>query len=314
MFVPSPTSQSTVTRYYNMQNGFEYAARQYPSIIDTTRVGFAGHSFGGGACFGIAKNLANEHNWGSNGRFLLPTAQWYSYNISQSELQNYPANTKLLTILYEDDHVCDHRMAIDIFNTISIPDADKDIALARSTIYTAAYPYMADHVAPNTSARFDAMDYYLLFRLTDAMMDFVFNNNPFAQSTALGDGDPEQIELATGLRDLIVTDQPSPSFPESGYGYPCTSGLNPRAGYCASVVREQGPQGGEPLAYVNANRNVLVLRDFPEGNSFTLMNAMGQLVLEGVVASSVNELELGGYAAGVYIVSSNETAHRIVIP
>jgi dienelactone hydrolase len=52
VFVPYQTIGVTVQdRYSNLLNGFIKAARDYPSIIDTTKVGFVGHSFGGGACF-----------------------------------------------------------------------------------------------------------------------------------------------------------------------------------------------------------------------------------------------------------------------
>jgi len=98
-------------------------------------------------------------------------AQWYSYNISQTELQSFPNDVKLLTIVYEDDVTNDQRMANDIFNTINIPASNKDYLRVQSDTID-GYTYTADHVVPNNSA-FDALDYYAYYRLLDAMCDYV---------------------------------------------------------------------------------------------------------------------------------------------
>ena len=55
VFVPYQTIGVTnQDRYANLLNGFRLAARRYPNIIDTTKVGFLGWSFGGGASFANA--------------------------------------------------------------------------------------------------------------------------------------------------------------------------------------------------------------------------------------------------------------------
>lgn len=92
VFVPYQTTGVSVPlRYENLLQGFRKAARDYPNIIDTTRAAFMGHSFGGGASFGNSFKCFTENNWGSNGRFIYVSAQWYSYNISQNDLQNFPS-------------------------------------------------------------------------------------------------------------------------------------------------------------------------------------------------------------------------------
>lgn len=133
VYVPYQTSGVTIQdRYSNLLNGFTKAAHDYPNIIDTTKVGFVGHSFGGGASFANAYHCFTTRNWGQSGRFIFAMAQWYSYNISQTELQSFPADVKLLTIVYEDDVTNDQRMANDIFNTINIPASEKDYLRVKS--------------------------------------------------------------------------------------------------------------------------------------------------------------------------------------
>jgi dienelactone hydrolase len=234
VFVPYQTVTTSIDeRYSNLLNGFRKAARDYPNIIDTTKVGFMGHSFGGGASFANAYKCFTENNWGSKGRFIYALAQWYSYNISQAELQNFPPGTKLLTELFDDDDVNDHRLAIDIFNNINISPGEKDCLLLRSDTIN-NYIYLADHTVPNISSAFDALDYYGYYRFIDALCDYTFNGNAAAKQMALGNGSASQINMPGGLKPLVYFDYPLVLYPQSRYQFPCTSSENPRQTNCPS--------------------------------------------------------------------------------
>lgn len=233
VFVPYQTIGPTVEqRYTNLLAGFRKAARDYPNIIDTTRVGFMGHSFGGGASFGNGYKCFTENNWGSQGRFIYALAEWYSYNISQDELRSFPADTKLLTEVFDDDVTNDHRMAIDIFNNINIPADEKDYLLLKPDTLN-GYVYVADHAVPNTTV-FNAYDYYAYYRFIDAICDYTFNKNPLGKETALGNGSASQVTMPGGLKPLVCTDFPVVQYPESKYLFPCDSSINPRLSYCPS--------------------------------------------------------------------------------
>jgi hypothetical protein len=236
IFSPYPTNGVTVNDRYNiLWESFKKAVTDYPNLIDKTRVGFLGHSFGGGASFGLAYKGFVDEGWGTNGRFIFAMAQWYSFQLTQSQLQNFPANTKLVTQVYDEDVVNDHRMAIDIFKNINIPDAEKDfIYVNRSTIGN--YNYLADHGVPNTVSAFDAYDYYAIYRILDALIDYSLNGNQNAKSIALGGGSTEQITMPSyngqALTPLEVTDNPSPKYSQSKYEYPCSNSINPRSSNC----------------------------------------------------------------------------------
>jgi hypothetical protein len=101
-------------------------------------------------------------NWGESGRFIFASAPYYSFNISQTELQSFPANVKLLTMVYDNDSTNDHRMAIDIFKNINIPASEKDYLLVKSDTIN-GYVYEAVHGVPNTLSAFDALDYYAIY-------------------------------------------------------------------------------------------------------------------------------------------------------
>lgn len=236
VFVPYQTTGVTVPdRYENLLEGFKKAARDYPSIIDTTHVGFMGHSFGGGASFGNSFNCFTNYNWGSSGRFIYASAQWYSYNISQSDLQNFPSDVKLITEIYGNDSINDHRMAADIFSNIGISLTEKDFLILQADTLN-GYIYPADHNTPNTTIALNAHDYYGIYRLLDALMDYTWNGVTAAKDVCLGNGSATQLTLPGGLKPLLQTDAPLIYRPQSSYEFPCDSSINQRVNYCSSVT------------------------------------------------------------------------------
>ena len=235
VFVPyQTTGVNNNARYTNLLNGFRLAARKYPSVIDTTKVGFMGWSFGGGASFANAYKCFTENNWGSGGRFIYAMAQWYSLNISQEQLQSFPSDTRLLIEVFNDDETNDHRMAVDIFNTINIPASEKDYILLKSDTIS-GYAYTADHTVPQTGTSFDALDYYAIFRLFDALCDYTFNGSQSGKEVALGNGSDAQITMPAGMKRLVESDTPVVIYPQAKYLFPCTDTANARESYCPVI-------------------------------------------------------------------------------
>lgn len=236
VFAPYPTSGVTVDERYNtLWQSFTKAVASYPAIIDTTKVGFMGHSFGGGASFALGYKGFVERGWGEKGRFIFAMAQWYAHQISAAQLQQFPANTKLITEVYDDDVTNDHRLAIDIFKHINIAAAEKDFILVKKTVLP-NYTYTAEHNLPNTRTAYDAYDYYVVYRLLDAMIDYSFNGNAAGKNVALGNGSAAQVTLPSyngqALTPLQVTDNPVTTYAQSRYLFPCNSTDNPRVSNC----------------------------------------------------------------------------------
>ncbi len=231
VFVPYRTFGVTIPeRYLTLYDGFIKAGEILTSIIDTTRIGFYGHSFGAGATPGISYRLFTEKNWGSNGKFIYCSAPWYSFELGTTNLDNYPTDCKMITVLYDNDETNDHRMGMDIFNNIAINDSIKDCIIVKSdTIST--YIYQADHTMPtqyNGNSEFNALDYYVTFRLLDALADYTFTGDLTAKDIALGNGSISQINMGGQLKQLTVTDTPSPIYPETLYQFTCGSTTNER--------------------------------------------------------------------------------------
>ncbi|MBX7169071.1 MAG: hypothetical protein K1X74_22235 [Pirellulales bacterium] len=218
-------------RYAQMFSGYKEAVRRFADRLDTTRVGFFGHSLGGGAVPTLARQgLVNEH-WGSNGAFLYSMAPWYTYGLSPQELRSFPAHTKMIMEIYADDTINDHRMAIDIFKNINIPNSEKDFL----TVYSDSHrgeSLVADHFTPGSLTN-NALDYYGIYKPLDALADYAFTGSLAAKSVALGGGTSAQTYMGkfddgTPVRRMSVTDNPVTLRSQSSFVFPFTSPFNPR--------------------------------------------------------------------------------------
>jgi len=318
VFVPYATKGVTVDeRYDNLLKGFRMAARNYPGIIDTTRVGFMGHSFGGGASFGLAYRCFTDNNWGSNGRFIYALAQWYSYNLDPVALKSFPADTKVLVEVFDDDTTNDHRMAVDIFRNINIDPAEKDYLLVRSDTI-GGYVYAAVHSLPNTSVAFDALDYYAYYRLIDALCDYTFNKNAEAKKTALGNGSAEQTTMPGGLKPLMESDDPQVVYSESKYTFPCSDTMNPRLSYCPEVtatLQISNPDKSLKIIPERSMKRVKIV--FPENDNtcnLSVYNAVGkQIVSMKNEGSPTVYINVSDIPAGVYIVVAGNRSGRFIL-
>jgi hypothetical protein len=303
VFVPYQTTGVTVTdRYSNLLNGFTKAAHDYRSIIDTTKVGFVGHSFGGGASFANAYHCFTTLNWGLSGRFIFSMAQWYSYNISQTELLSFPTDVKLLTIVYEDDVTNDQRMANDIFNTINIPSSEKDYLRVKSDTIS-GYVYTADHGVPNNSA-FNALDYYAYYRLFDAMCDYVFNGSMAGKAVALGNGSTNQISMPGGLHNLIHSETPTFANSQSSYQYPCNSSDNPRQEHCDEVLSvNEISTNIQIVMFPNPAQTIFHIQTDKAIFRIDIFNPQGQLVK----TANTKNIPISELPSGVYFVKISLT-------
>jgi uncharacterized protein (TIGR03437 family) len=181
-------------RYATIYAGFAEAVKRFPQFLDTRRVGFVGHSYGAGALPALALKGASEAGWGREGLFLYPMAPWYYFNISLRQFLSFPSHAKLLVQVYDGDDLCDHRIAREIFDRINLPGSEKDFVMLRSE-ERMNYRLGAEHGAMyggDGAEKLDALDYYGVWRLFDALADYTFNGSEAARPIALGNGSREQ--------------------------------------------------------------------------------------------------------------------------
>lgn len=158
VFTPYATLQTSVCgRYDTLWGGFQTAIDVLGAHVgaDTTRVGFFGHSFGGGATPWIAHQAIKVRGWGSAGSFLFASAPWYVYRMAAADWNDFPAGSRLTAMVYADDPVNDHRMAIDeVWGPF--PRSKGYVRLVSAN--HGACKLVADHGSPQCAAQYDTFD------------------------------------------------------------------------------------------------------------------------------------------------------------
>lgn len=238
VFSPYPANPLQVAQNYEtLYQGFRAAVERFGGSMDTTRVGFAGHSYGGGAVPALALRALHEAGWGGNGVALLILAPWFSFFVDDADLRAFPPGTQAVIQVYEDDLINDHRMAVDLFHHLGLAPDDKAFLTVHSDRIE-GYNYVANHrvptgaAVPREDAVEDALDAWAVHRLAQALTASAFANDLVARRIALGGGDPLQVSMGSAgerpLRPMTVSAAPRALYPSSRYAQPFDLPLNPR--------------------------------------------------------------------------------------
>jgi uncharacterized protein (TIGR03437 family) len=170
-------------RYDTIFAGFEEAVKRYGASFDLTRVGYAGHSYGGSASPSMSLR-GLERGWGKDGLFIFAMAPWYFYEVSVAQYVNFPPHAKVVVQVYERDGICDHRIAQELFARINLPASEKELVMLMHE-ERLGYSLDAGHGTPSGNGE-DAHNFYGVYRLFDALADYAFTGNPGGKRVALG--------------------------------------------------------------------------------------------------------------------------------
>ncbi|MDX2030465.1 MAG: hypothetical protein SF339_07340 [Blastocatellia bacterium] len=235
-------------RYDTIFAGFEEAVKRYGGSFDLDRVGYAGHSYGAAAIFSMALR-GIEKGWGRQALLLHAMAPWYYFSVSTKQFVNFPPHAKLLMQVFENDGVCDHRMAKEIFERINLPSSEKDFIMLRSE-QRLGYKLDAEHGTPS-GGTIDALDYYGIYRLFDALADYAFTGNAAGKRVALGNGGPEQRRMGVWpdgqpVREMTAGDCVTITRSSSSFLFPDT-GSTPGFATVSSASLKPGPLAPDSL-------------------------------------------------------------------
>jgi uncharacterized protein (TIGR03437 family) len=177
-------------RYDTIWAGFDEAVKRYGESFDFNRVGYVGHSYGAAATLAMmARGL--ERGWGKDGLFIFAAAPWYYFQFSLKQFVNFPPHAKVIIQVYEEDNICDHRVGKEMFDRINLPASEKEFVIVRSE-ERLGYKLYAEHSTPSSSSGENALDYYGVYRLFDALADYAWTGNEAGRRIALGNGSDEQ--------------------------------------------------------------------------------------------------------------------------
>jgi pimeloyl-ACP methyl ester carboxylesterase len=174
------------TRYNQLWNGFLVSVQQFGSIMDTTRIGFAGHSYGAGATPEMARR-GTAQGWGANGLFLFVMAAWYNWGTNPEQI---PANAKMIVQVYWDDATNQHLIAQnDVWNKLpQITERKWQVIRASRTFCSLE----AGHSTPvtdglgQTEAATDGYDSWGIWRRLHALSVYTFSGDQTAKNVAFG--------------------------------------------------------------------------------------------------------------------------------
>lgn len=191
--VPYPNSpnvqQKNADRYDCLWDGFITAATQYATTFDLTRVGFFGHSFGGGATPEMARRGFVEKGWGSAGRFMFIMAPWYSWGAGYDTL---PTDVRTVIEVYADDDKNDHQIAVsDIWNKLP-SGIERGWLMLRTDGCQCGLnaphvvPMTAVTILPNPEDVLNGYDTWGVWRRIHALARYAFEGDMAARDVAYG--------------------------------------------------------------------------------------------------------------------------------
>lgn len=200
--------------YDELWDGFSAAVDNFAEKLsmDLHRVGFIGHSFGGGATPAMLTRGLNE-GWGSISRFALILAPFKVFEITSEEFATIPSDTHVVIHIYEEDDTNDHNFAIkDIWEKLeNIPLQNKDF-LILPTASEGNCTLPSDHGVPmETGGRYgktDAYDLWAVRRHAAAISQCTFENDATACQIAMGHGDARQSNMGF----WVESGDPLPAF------------------------------------------------------------------------------------------------------
>jgi hypothetical protein len=182
---------------------------------DTRRVGWWGHSHGGGMVPWLVQR-GDGRAWGRQGVWMSNVAQAFTQLVGTGDIE-LPRRTQAVTVAFGDDAAADNRLGIDVFESLALPPVQKRHITVKSADHGA--PFAADGGA-------DAVD-LLLWRSADLLQACAFR------------GRRCDADLSTIGAEALVSRHPVDSGPSPAVLAECDTGyaappfdLNPRRERC----------------------------------------------------------------------------------
>jgi pimeloyl-ACP methyl ester carboxylesterase len=212
---------------------------QFSPIIDTSKVGYVGHSEGGGFVFYLARE---RPNWGTQGRFIFSIAAWWGFHLPETGNVNYPSNTNLIVQVNHYDNGTDPRQNIDFLLHNTIPVERKTYLYLPGDAEHTADHGVSYSMFENGHYTYDALEQVGLYRPLESLMHYSFgDDDPQWKRIGLpdaGDTNYNVLHKTNGISVLSTDDPlhnltvPIPVEDNLTENYLCSKSANPRWRMC----------------------------------------------------------------------------------
>ncbi len=300
--------------------------------IDSTRVGFMGHSIAGGLLFHLEQQL---REWGEKGRFIFTLAGWTAYNQNAIPYQ-MAANTRLIIQTYneeQNDRIPDHddtdlRFSLDYLTSTSTGYSDK------TYLYL---PGDAQHISNHSTPKsrfnkngqqhfyYDALQQVGIFRPLQSIMEFCLDGVSAHKDIGLPDSDPT-LQTVNTIR-YYSGDNPyldlgrkgNPYYASSQYGFPFNKNSNGSIYSDVTIATDKLVYAANEAITIHLEKMAENANDwvgiFPAGKSLEWIDANGNQIkwkYTGGINSGpltfINDLAAGDYVAAAFF---NDSVNKV---
>ena len=208
--------------------------------VDLDRVGFVGHSYGGGMLPWLLRQAA-ARGWGSEALWATALAPWFSMLLPDGPIE-VPSHTRYTTVHYRDDVLVDARIGIEVLDSLTIPRSQR-LHLTTRTDQHRSPILSADHLGPVSfelpwlgTLSTDALDLWA-WRVIDATASCSLEGRWCdADLTEIGTW-PDGQSFRAAIASRYPVDSGPPALQE------CTFFLNPRPCRAVSAPDQERPPG-----------------------------------------------------------------------
>ncbi|GAA3947843.1 hypothetical protein [Gordonia caeni] len=209
-----------------------HAAKMIPRA-DFSRLGFVGHSMGGGAVPHLAQQ-AVERGWGSSTLWLFQLAPSFAGGVGTGRI-TVPAHTRIVVENFDNDNILDTRIGIEQFLAYDVPSSSKRHVTVRSDVRSPLSRLDATHLSANSVLTpTDAIKFYGIHRVGDALQACAATaQHCDADLSYMGewsDGRPVRPSIVS--RDPVDIGPPADAFDAFGLNGECEAPHNPRVTRC----------------------------------------------------------------------------------
>jgi len=141
--------KSALEAAYRYMNAGDVEAARRVKRIDTSRVGYWGHSFGASMVPYLVLQAGHRH-WGTHGLWMNNIAMTFALLVGPDAIP-IPRDTQVLTVGFDDDALADNRIGDEVFGALAVPTSHKRHALIETDPHGQP-ALLAEHNTPIATA------------------------------------------------------------------------------------------------------------------------------------------------------------------